>query len=217
MAFLHRIQWIDAAIREGRFPNADRIAEQFEISRRQALRDLEYMRDSLGAPVQYCPKRKGYYYTDSAFSVPGVLMTGEQQELLAGLAAHYEVLAEIGTRTSASETFAELSRLLLRLSGKPKSRTVAAIGRAADGILPFRAILHSEYPSGSPEPHVPSLLRPFYRGKNERQELICEFYHSSEFIPALLASGLTFSIVHPKWLRRKLVEYMDRIRLANQI
>jgi hypothetical protein len=33
----------------------------------------------------------------------------------------------------------------------------------------------------------------------------------------LLASGLTFSIVHPKWLRRKLVEYMDRIRLANQI
>ncbi len=57
MALLHRLQWIDAAIRRGRYPNTNDVAERFEISRRQALRDFDYLRDSLGAPLAYCAKR----------------------------------------------------------------------------------------------------------------------------------------------------------------
>lgn len=51
MPMLHRIQWVDAQIRAGRYPNARALAAAFEISHRQALRDLAYMRDSLGAPL----------------------------------------------------------------------------------------------------------------------------------------------------------------------
>lgn len=49
MAKLHRIIWIDAQIRADKFPNARTIAQEFEISQRQAARDLEYLRDSLGS------------------------------------------------------------------------------------------------------------------------------------------------------------------------
>ena len=48
MAALHRIQWLDSEIRAETYPNARRLAERFEISHRQAQRDFEYLRDSLG-------------------------------------------------------------------------------------------------------------------------------------------------------------------------
>jgi predicted DNA-binding transcriptional regulator YafY len=57
---LHRIQWIDAQIRAGRYPNARSLAAACEISRRQALRDFEYLRDSLGAPPAYAALHRGF-------------------------------------------------------------------------------------------------------------------------------------------------------------
>lgn len=53
MSSLHRIQWIDEQIRRERYPNCSDIAERFEITRRQASRDIEYLRYSLDAPVEY--------------------------------------------------------------------------------------------------------------------------------------------------------------------
>lgn len=70
MSNIHRIQWIDAQIRAKRFPNCRSIAEYFEISNRQASRNIEYMRYSAGAPNEYSISKNGYYYTDSAFCLP---------------------------------------------------------------------------------------------------------------------------------------------------
>lgn len=53
MSNLHRILWIDQEIRRGGYPNSRTIAEQFEISPRQAARDIEYLRYSLG---DFCRK-----------------------------------------------------------------------------------------------------------------------------------------------------------------
>jgi predicted DNA-binding transcriptional regulator YafY len=66
MASLHRIQWIDSEIRAGRCPNARRVAGRFEISHRQAQRDFEYLRDSLGAPLVYGATERGYRYEGGA-------------------------------------------------------------------------------------------------------------------------------------------------------
>jgi hypothetical protein len=71
VAALHRIQWIDAQIRAARYPNARRVAERFEISHRQAQRDFEYLRDSLGAPLLYSALRRGYRYDGEAYVLPG--------------------------------------------------------------------------------------------------------------------------------------------------
>lgn len=50
MSNMHRIHWFDEQIRSGRFPNSSWLAREFEISRRQAQRDIEYMAISLRAP-----------------------------------------------------------------------------------------------------------------------------------------------------------------------
>lgn len=59
MPSIHRIQWFDARVRTGRYPSARSLAERFEISHRQAQRDIEYIRDSLGAPLEYVASRRG--------------------------------------------------------------------------------------------------------------------------------------------------------------
>jgi len=205
---LHRIQWIDAAIRSGAYPNARRIAERFEISRRQALRDVEYLRDSLGAPIAYCAKRGGYCYTDDAFAVPGLYMAEAERESLAGLAAHYEALAGLDTRTSAA--YGALAELLQRLAGEP-SVPVRSDRIPGEGVVPFRAVLRPET-AKRPRIGVPTPLKPFYRGQTDLHDDVFEFYDSYAFIPALLAAGPLYRIVHPNWLRDRLLQHLERMK-----
>jgi len=97
----HRLVWIDGQILAQCYPNASLIAKHFEISRRQAARDLEYMRDSLGAPLQYCYTRRGYYYSCDGFTLPGVHVTYEQRDALKRLSRAYEHLPEEHARNMA--------------------------------------------------------------------------------------------------------------------
>jgi predicted DNA-binding transcriptional regulator YafY len=85
MAALRRLQWIDSEIRAGRYPNARRLADYFEISHRQAQRDFEYLRDSLGAPLTYSARRRGYRYDGEAYVLPGQFVTPLQRGVLGSL------------------------------------------------------------------------------------------------------------------------------------
>jgi predicted DNA-binding transcriptional regulator YafY len=58
-----RIQWLHKKMTLNSYPNAQRLAERFGISHRQAQRDMDYLRNKLGAPVAYDNSRKGFYYT----------------------------------------------------------------------------------------------------------------------------------------------------------
>ncbi len=64
-----RIQWLHKQIFEGRYPNAFRISEKFNISHRQAQRDIDYLKNRMGAPMAYDPAKKGFFYTEP-FSLP---------------------------------------------------------------------------------------------------------------------------------------------------
>jgi predicted DNA-binding transcriptional regulator YafY len=86
---MHRIQWFDQQIREGNFPNSSRLAEQFEISRRQAQRDIEYMEFSLHAPLQYIAQKRGYAYENKTYVLPLLYMTEEEKKVLKFLAYRY--------------------------------------------------------------------------------------------------------------------------------
>ena len=59
-----RIQWLHKKMTMKSYPNAQRLAERFQISHRQAQRDMEYLRRELGAPIAYDNSRKGFYYTE---------------------------------------------------------------------------------------------------------------------------------------------------------
>ena len=59
---VHRIYRIERSIKEGKYPNAAQLAKMLEVSQRTVQRDIEYMRDLLGAPVEYDKSKRGYYY-----------------------------------------------------------------------------------------------------------------------------------------------------------
>jgi len=91
---LHRIQWLDRAVREGVYPNCADLAKAFEISRRQAARDVEYLRYSLGAPVTFSPEKRGYYYTDRSFRLPAIHVSQEETELIRQMAVVYRAAGD---------------------------------------------------------------------------------------------------------------------------
>jgi predicted DNA-binding transcriptional regulator YafY len=51
------------SIRDRQYPNADRMAEQLEVSRRVIFNDREFMIHRLGAPIEYDRTHGGWYYT----------------------------------------------------------------------------------------------------------------------------------------------------------
>lgn len=89
MSNMHRIGWFDQQVRAGRYPNSALLAQQFEISRRQAARDIEYMETSLRAPLHYDAKHRGYCYEDMTYVLPYVYMTDEEKRVLQYLAQRY--------------------------------------------------------------------------------------------------------------------------------
>ncbi len=64
-----RIQWLHEELIRGTYPNAARLSERFHISRRQAQRDIDFLKRQLGAPLEYDQHIMGYRYT-KAFSLP---------------------------------------------------------------------------------------------------------------------------------------------------
>jgi predicted DNA-binding transcriptional regulator YafY len=89
MSNMHRIGWFDQQVRAGFYPNSSLLAKQFEISQRQAARDIEYMEMSLRAPLKYVAKHRGYCYEDEAFVLPHLYLSEEEQKILKYLALRY--------------------------------------------------------------------------------------------------------------------------------
>ena len=71
-AQFRRIPYIDDQISSGRYPNATSLAKKLECNPRTILRDIEYMRDTLYAPIEYDAARHGYFYTEPNFHLQGI-------------------------------------------------------------------------------------------------------------------------------------------------
>jgi len=72
---LERMLRIHQEVQAGRFPNASTLAQLLEVSPKTIQRDLEFMRDRLGLPLEYHPRRFGYYYTEPVESFPSLQLT----------------------------------------------------------------------------------------------------------------------------------------------
>ena len=73
-----RIQWLHKKIIGKFYPNLKSLADRYHISPRQAQRDVTYLKEELGAPVEYSPQKKGYYYSQP-YSLPPFI-TNENDE-----------------------------------------------------------------------------------------------------------------------------------------
>ena len=75
----NRIQWLHKRIADLRYPNASRLAERFGISHRQAQRDVDYLRNTLMAPLAYNAEHRGFYYTDD-YSLPTYVFSANEAD-----------------------------------------------------------------------------------------------------------------------------------------
>ena len=97
MSANNRIQWLHKRIADMRYPNANRLAERFGISHRQAQRDVEYLKNTLGAPLAYNAEHRGFYYT-AEYSLPTYTASEGEIDFVdavtgnEGYAAHREIL-----------------------------------------------------------------------------------------------------------------------------
>jgi predicted DNA-binding transcriptional regulator YafY len=80
-----RFVWFDRQARQKRYPNARKLAERFELSRKTAQRSIDFMRDRIAAPLEYDSSKKGYYYPDDSYDLPHFQAT--QEEVLSILLA----------------------------------------------------------------------------------------------------------------------------------
>lgn len=78
---LHRLSVIDRSIRDGKYPNARTVAEELEVSPCTIKRDILFLRDRLHAPLDFCRRRNGYFYTSDTWQLPYFQLT--EGEMLA--------------------------------------------------------------------------------------------------------------------------------------
>jgi predicted DNA-binding transcriptional regulator YafY len=92
---LERMVRIHQALQSGKYPNASKLAREMEVSTKSIHRDLEFMRDRLGLPLEYDGSRFGYFYTQEVSSFPTMQVT--EGELFALLVAEKALQQYRGT------------------------------------------------------------------------------------------------------------------------
>jgi len=78
----HRLLELDRQIRAGLHPNCSSFAKAWGYTRKTVQRDITYLKASLGAPVEYDYHKKGYYYSDPDWTMPGLKLTEGELFLL---------------------------------------------------------------------------------------------------------------------------------------
>lgn len=139
-----RYIWFINRAQKGKFPNAHSLADEFEISQVQAQRDIEFMRERLGAPLEYQPADKGYLLTDHSFCLPSVWI--EEDELLL-LAIAKELIRDRDASTHLSSLFNKI----LPVNSKGD---IEAISR----LISFKGTGSYRHPAGVLSRLIPVLL-----------------------------------------------------------
>lgn len=137
---IERFFWFHDQVKCGRFPNAGRLADQYEISRKTAQRDITRLRDRLRAPLEYDAGRKGYSYTDDHFELP--YLPASQQEILCLLLAR-KVLSQSAEGYISREIGCLLDRLFTagRLSGLTPQTAESAFSAKWIGYSPAQELV----------------------------------------------------------------------------
>ncbi|MEY2578249.1 MAG: hypothetical protein QOI49_1073 [Verrucomicrobiota bacterium] len=80
---LQRMMRLHAALKSRHFPNCQKIAAELEVSAKTIQRDIDFMRDRLGLPIEYHPQEFGFFYTEAVTGFPSIEVSeGEITALL---------------------------------------------------------------------------------------------------------------------------------------
>lgn len=92
---LDRMLKIHAELRENNRPNCTSLSRALEVSRKTIVRDIAFMRDRLGLPIDYDPAAQSYHYSRPVENFPTILVS--EGDLLALLVAQRALQQYQGT------------------------------------------------------------------------------------------------------------------------
>ncbi len=67
---LERMMRLHRALLANDFPNCQKFSRELEVSAKTVQRDIDFMRDRLGLPIEYSQLEFGYYYTEPVSHFP---------------------------------------------------------------------------------------------------------------------------------------------------
>ncbi len=121
-----RFIWFDGRIRAGKHPNANQLAEHFEISPKTAQRTIEFMRYRLRAPLRYLPQERGYIYENDTWELPGLWLNEEE---LTSLLVSYRLASAIPDSTLKTSFKSFLDQIITRFSPAAMPVSVADLNK----------------------------------------------------------------------------------------
>jgi predicted DNA-binding transcriptional regulator YafY len=72
---IQRMIYLDLQLRDNKYPNCFAVGKYFEVSHKTILNDIHYLRNSLGAPIEFDNSKNGYFYTEPNFFLPAINLT----------------------------------------------------------------------------------------------------------------------------------------------
>ena len=172
---------IHAALKEGAFPNCRTLAERLEVTDKTVQRDISFMRDELGLPLEYDRSMHGYTYTSGVDECPSFGLGAK--ELAGYLHAREAISALSGTALEESmrDLFSTLNHMVERqfdISGDDVESSITrrasgeakadpeTFGRLAEALLRRKEATLFYHKIGA-ERSEPRRIRPYHLGEVE--------------------------------------------------
>jgi predicted DNA-binding transcriptional regulator YafY len=92
---VERMMRIHAVLKSDRYPTAPALAAELEVTGKTVHRDLIFMRDRMGLPIEFDHDRKGYHYTEQVDAFPALQIS--EGELFALMVAEKALQQYRGT------------------------------------------------------------------------------------------------------------------------
>jgi predicted DNA-binding transcriptional regulator YafY len=112
---------LDRLIRMEKHPNCLTFSADWGVSQKTVQRDIDFLRDQMGAPVEYDKKHKGFAYSNDTWMLPAMMLS--EGELLAVLMA---------------------SRVAEQFQGAPVAAQVQKVFEKLAGMLPDKISIRPE-------------------------------------------------------------------------
>jgi len=173
---LERMLRLHDRLKAGAFPNCRKLAGELEVSAKTIQRDIDFMRDRLGLPIEYDQLQFGFYYTEPVANFPNIEVS--QGEIMALFVARKALEQYRGTsfERSLRTAFQKISDGLREKVDFQWGDIDSAIsfrgpGRSASDIDLFEAVskavvesreIEFEYKKARSQSHESRRVRPYH-------------------------------------------------------
>lgn len=141
---LWRVMEIHKLIHAGRCPNCSTLAREIEVTPKTIQRDVSFMREQLGLPLEYNPVKHGYHYTQPVHDFPMLHLS--RNDLVALFLARHALEPLQGTRLEhmLAESFSKIAEACPGEVSIQWHELDEAFSVKASGVLPADVTLFSD-------------------------------------------------------------------------